>query len=94
MGKVYVGVTKISLEEINLLTDALEEFKDNEMDREILREEIYRKEVDWDYAASICLKYKRVSEAFELLKKLKERINDGKEYSEWKKEIERGTNSV
>ena len=44
------------------------------MDEEMLREEINKG--DWDFAMDICFKFKQTHEAFALLKKLKERINN------------------
>ena len=63
----------ISLEEINLLYEALDnQFSSQcEMDEEMLREEINKG--DWDFAMDICFKFKQTHEAFALLKKLKER---------------------
>ena len=77
-GKDLIKMKTISIteEEINLLEDALDnQFSSQcEMDEEMLREEI--RKGDWDFAMDICFKFKQTGDAFKLLKKLKERINN------------------
>ena len=65
----------ITEEEIQLLEDALQnQFDSNcECDHEMLSDEINKAETDWDFAESICFKFRQTQEAFKLLTKLKER---------------------
>ena len=56
----------------------------------MLQEEIVKSNCDWGFASSMCFKFEQVHEAFELLKKLKERI---KNKDDEKKEDTRGIDS-
>mgnify|MGYP003133155325 FL=1 len=82
----------ITLEEIKLLEEALSNQHDSnfESDYEMLQEEIVKSNCDWGFASSMCFKFEQVHEAFELLKKLKERTK--KNGVEEKEKNKSGTN--
>jgi len=68
----------IHIHELNLLEDTLQNQYDSnfESDHEMLRDEINKSDCDWGFASSLCYKFEQVHEAFELLKKLKERTRE------------------
>ena len=90
LGVMDQDYVTVSLDDIELLEDALQnQFDSNcELDEEMLREQI--RKGDWDFATDICFKFKQTHEAFALLKKLKERI---KNKDDEKKEDTRGIDS-
>ena len=90
LGVMDQDYVTVSLDDIELLEDALQnQFDSNcEIDEEMLREQISKG--DWDFATDICFKFKQTHEAFALLKKLKERI---KNKDDEKKEDTRGIDS-
>mgnify|MGYP001265481528 CR=1 FL=1 len=91
LGVMDQDYVTVSLDDIELLEDALQnQFDSNcEIDEEMLREQIGKG--DWDFATDICFKFKQTHEAFALLKKLKERIKNKND--EKKKEDTRGIDS-
>lgn len=91
LGVMDQDYVTVSLDDIELLEDALQnQFDSNcEIDEEMLREQITKG--DWDFATDICFKFKQTHEAFALLKKLKERIKNKND--EKKKEDTRGIDS-
>ena len=91
LGVMDQDYVTVSLDDIELLEDALQnQFDSNcEIDEEMLREQINKG--DWDFATDICFKFKQTHEAFALLKKLKERIKNKND--EKKKEDTRGIDS-
>ena len=90
LGVMDQDYVTVSLDDIELLEDALQNHFDSncEIDEEMLREQINKG--DWDFATDICFKFKQTHEAFALLKKLKERI---KNKDDEKKEDTRGIDS-
>jgi hypothetical protein len=91
LGVMDQDYVTVSLDDIELLEDALQNHFDSncEIDEEMLREQINKG--DWDFATDICFKFKQTHEAFALLKKLKERIKNKND--EKKKEDTRGIDS-
>ena len=91
LGVMDQDYVTVSLDDIELLEDALQNHFDSncEIDEEMLREQISKG--DWDFATDICFKFKQTHEAFALLKKLKERIKNKND--EKKKEDTRGIDS-
>ena len=69
----------ITLEEIQILHDALDAQYDSnfESDYEIMREEMNK--CDWDYVHDMACKFKLTNDAFEILKQLKEKGNPNSE---------------
>ena len=91
LGVMDQDYVTVSLDDIELLEDALQNQYDSncEIDEEMLTEQISKG--DWDFATDICFKFKQTHEAFALLKKLKERIKNKND--EKKKEDTRGIDS-